>query len=378
MIIQKFEVWSIKIPYRKQYISSRGRLIDGQGVILRLTSDTGIQGFGEASLLFPDRSGETVETIVEILLRHISPIVLGEDVFQFESILQRLGLIAGDAFSFPYSRAAVDIALHDLRARAVNLSLAQSLGGISRKHMQVGRSLSILSRDEMVEQARSLYKQGYKMLTLKGSADWQVDIERFLAVRDALGPDYPLEIDPNQAYSVKGAIALVRRLESAGLQNLEQPCAWWDLEGLKRITDASSVTVSADEAVMCPSDVMRVARLEAADMVTLKLARIGGIWQAQKMLHVAEAAGMACNLGSKHTFGVGTAALLHFAASHPYISEPLGYGSPLEYFSDDIIKEKIPFSDGMVSLPEGIGLGVTLDDDKLAKYSQGCRHERVL
>jgi L-alanine-DL-glutamate epimerase-like enolase superfamily enzyme len=238
-----------------------------------------------------------------------------------------------------------------------------------RRTMKVGRSLSIKPLPELVSHAERLAQEGYYGLTLKGSSDWRGDQARFIALRKALGPDFPLEIDPNQAYAVADAIRLVKALEPYDLANLEQPCPWWDLDGLQRIQQASSVPVTADESVMCPSDALQIIKRQAASQITLKLARLGGILAAKKVLTVADAGGLTCNMGSKHPFGIGTAALLHFCAAHAQVVEPLGYGSPLERFVDDILDTPIPFAQGVVTLPEGVGLGVSVDRHKLKLYA---------
>jgi L-alanine-DL-glutamate epimerase-like enolase superfamily enzyme len=141
---------------------------------------------------------------------------------------------------------------------------------------------------------------------------------------------------------------------------------------MARVKAATRVTITADESVMCAVDVATVARMRAADMVTIKLARVGGIREALRMVEVARSAGLGCNMGSKHTFGVGTAAILHFCAAIDYVSEPLGYGSPRERFVDDIIEEEIPFARGIASAPEGAGLGVTLCEETLERYCVGA------
>jgi muconate cycloisomerase len=370
MNICRIEIWPTRIPYISTYTSSRGCLSHGQGVILRLMTDCGLIGLGEASLIFPDRSGETQEGIVHVLAELFGPKLLGKQALSIAPLLQSLDDCAGDQFAFPYSRAAVDIALHDLLGKALQVPVYQLLGGLARRQVKVGRSLSIQSLADLVRNAEELRGAGYHGLTLKGSQDCVGDIERFVAVRQAMGDEFPLEIDPNQAYSVSQGLRAVRSLEPFGLANLEQPCAWWDLEGLKRISDASSVPVTADEAVMSTVDVMRVARMQAASCVTLKLARVGGIRAAHEMLTVARAAGLSCNLGSKHTFGVGTAAIAHFCAAHPEVLEPIGFGSPLEYFVDDILLEPIPFERGILTVSEGHGLGVTIDEKKLERYAE--------
>jgi len=373
MKITGLEIWPIRIPYKAAYTTSRGTVAQAEGVVIRIATDAGITGAGEASFLFPDRSGETIETVPEILQHRLGPLLIGRDPFDIEGAMEAFDRACGEQFTFPYSRAAIDLALFDLMGKAQGVPVAQLLGGISRPRLSVGRSLPIAPPDQTVEIACMLRERGYRGLTLKGSAEWRGDIERFVAVRRAMGDDFPLEIDPNQAYSVEQAIEVARTLEPLGIANIEQPCAWWDLEGMARITAATSVTIAADETVMCSADVATVARLRAADMVTIKLARVGGITEARRMVDIARKAGLACNMGSKHTFGVGTAAILHFCAAIGHVCEPLGYGSALERFVDDVIEEEIPFANGIASLPQGAGLGVTLCEEKLARYTAGTK-----
>jgi len=371
--ITGLEIWPIRIPYQTAYTTSRGTVRNAEGVIVRIATDASIEGVGEASFLFPDRSGETIETVPEILQHRLGPLLIGRDPTDIEALAAALDNAWGERFTFPYSRAAIDIALHDLVGKARDMPVAALIGGVRRERFEVGRSLPILPSEELVEAACARHEEGYRGLTFKGSADWRGDIERFIAVRRALGDEIALEIDPNQAYSVDEAIEVARALEPYGIANIEQPCAWWDLEGMARVTAATPVTITADETVMCSADVAMVARMKAADMITIKLARVGGITEARRMVDAARAGGLACNMGSKHTFGVGTAAIFHFCAAVEHVSEPLGYGSPHERFVDDVIEERIPFADGMASLPHGTGLGVTLSEEKLARYCVGSK-----
>lgn len=371
MKIVALEIWPVKIPYKKPYSTSRGTVAAGTRVILKIITDEGIVGAGEASFIHPDRAGGTSETSLATLQKRLGPLLIGMDPFDVEKIMKMIDQHVGEDFAFSYSRCAIDLALHDIMGKALNVPVAKLIGGVFRTQMEVGRSLSIAPLDEIAAKAEKLRDMGYKGLTLKGSKDWQGDIKRFIAVRKALGDDYPLEIDPNQAYSVKDAIRLIRALEDYGLDNVEQPCAWWDLDGMALVTSVSPVTITADESVISPVDAIAVVKKRAADRITIKLARLGGFHYGRKVAAIAEASGLNCNMGSKHTFGIGTAAIIHFSAAHSIVIEPLGYGSTLERFIDDIIVEEIPFKDGMVSLPEGPGLGVTLDEAKLNKYVDG-------
>lgn len=383
VVIVAAEVWPFCIPRRALYSHAAGNLTSACAVLLRLRSNGGLEAFGETSMIFTDRSGETLASIADVLGRYFGPRLIGQDAMQMDSILDQLDRgLTSDRYAWPYSRAAVDIALHDLVGKATNLSVAALLGGpldareaplgAGSYRLRVGGSLSISDTDTLVDHAKKrVLQEGYGGVTLKGSRDATGDIDRFMAVRRALGPSVPIEIDPNQAYSVAQAIRVATTLEPHGLALLEQPVAWYDLEGLGAVQAATTVPVAADEAVMCEPEVRHVARLGAARFATIKLPRVGGLREAVRMFHAATASGLKCNLGSKHPFGVGTAAMAAFAASHN-VDEPIGYGSPLERCTDDILVKPIDFHDGYLTLPrDGPGLGVHVDQDKVRTYLVG-------
>ncbi len=214
-----------------------------------------------------------------------------------------------------------------------------------------------------------LRERGHRLLTVKGSHDPKEDIRRVEAVRKAVGDDFPLKLDPNQGYPAHIAIPTIRAVEPYRLEMVEQPCPWWDWDGMAAVTAAIDTPIGADEMVMNLADAMQVVKRRAADIITLKLVKSGGIYFSKKIVAVAEAGGLGCSIGSMHTFGVGTAAIHHFVSATKEVDEPIGYGTPLESFVDDIITEPIQLVNGTVTLSDNPGLGVELDEEKLKQYS---------
>ena len=367
--IDRVEIWLVSIPYRSEMRSSRGALRHGEKVMLRLGTRDGASGAGEASVIFPGRSGESAGTIFVALRDLFAPALLGRSPLAFTAIMADLRSRCSEEHAFLASLCAVDIALHDLIARSCGVSVAGFLGGARRNVMKLSRSLSIMPREQLVEAACRYAAEGYPLLTLKGSADWRADITNYLAVREALPAGIGLEFDPNQAWTPKGALEVDRALAPAGLVCIEQPCAWWDIDGMRFVTERAMTPIAADESVLSPVDAMQVARRSAADMITIKLAKSGGIRNSMIILEIARAAGLSCNMGSKHTFGVGTAALLHFAAAFPEVGETVGYGDARERFVGDVIAEDLAISGGEATLPSGTGLGVSLDPKRLATFA---------
>lgn len=367
--ILNYRIWHVKIPLKSKMRSSRGAADFGEKVILELTTDMGLSGLGEASVIFPSRSGEYGPTIFTALKELFLPKLLGRNPLHLARIMDDLERCTSEEYAFLATKCAIDMALHDLKARMLGVSVADLLGGASREVLPVSRSISVMPDEQIVAVAQQLAEQGYRLLTIKGTTNWQGNIVTFEKLRAALPDSVQIEFDPNQAWKPKEAIAVDQALAPLGLECIEQPCAWWDLEGMKQVTDRTTAAVAADESVLSPADVVRVARMRAADMITIKIAKSGGLRSAAAMVECATHAGMSCNMGSKHPMGVGAAAILHFAAANPAVGECLGYGSALERFVGDVIQEEIRVSGGQAHLPTGVGLGVSLDLDQVRHYT---------
>ena len=369
MKITKLEVFPIGMAYARPYEQATGVAPMAKRVVVKVHTDGGIVGLGEASVVLPNRTGESAEVITVVLVNHLGPLLIGEDPLQIQRVMEKLRKASMDKYGFLYSKTAIDLALHDIAGKVFNVPVAVLLGGIVRKSIGVSRSVPLKSPDEVASEARKLVDSGYKLITIKAGIDPAMDIKRVEAVRRAVGDEFPIEVDANQGYRADIAVQTLSRMEEYGIENIEQPCPWWDLNGMDEVARAIKTTVTADESVLNPAEAMNIVRYKAADAITIKLAKCGGFLQAKRIVTIAEAAGLSCNMGSEHPAGIGTAAMCHFWASTPEIIDSVGYGSPMERFADDILKEPIKFVDGMVHLPEGPGLGVEVDDEKLAKHA---------
>lgn len=370
--IAGFRLWHVRIPFRSRMRSSRGVADAGEKVILELVDSDGAAGLGEASVIFPSRSGETAGTIFVALRDLYCPRLVGMDAMALARVLDSLESATSEQFAFLASKCAIDIALHDIKARRLGLPVCELLGGASRSSFALSRSMSIMPTPALVETATRLAGDGYRLLTMKGTHQWREDLAAFQALRAALPDEVMIEIDPNQAWQPKDAIAFDRVAQPLGLECIEQPCAWWDLNGMRLVTASTVSRIAADESVLSAADAYRVAQTGAADMITIKLAKSGGLRASGQIVDLALNAGLTCNMGSKHPLGVGTAALLHFAAAYPGVGEFLGYGSALERFTSDVIEQVIEVRDGKAFLPEGVGLGVSLDREALARHTLGA------
>jgi L-alanine-DL-glutamate epimerase-like enolase superfamily enzyme len=370
MKITGVRCYMVTIPYRSPYRMAPGETRHKKQIIILVDTDEGITGVGETGVTLIERGGETQEAIYITIKRYFTPLLIGMDPFDISLVIDRLEGFNQGRTGFLCAKAGVDQALYDIMGKATNLPVARLLGGVHRTNFQVSRSLGVKTPKEMAQDALRLKSTGYAMLTIKVGFNVKEDIERVAAVRDAVGSDYPLEIDVNGAYNVEVAIPTLRKMERYGIEAIEQPVPWWDLQGMKEVRLALDTPITADESAWTPHDVANIARAGAADTICLKPVKNGGLFLTRRMAEMAEAAGMGVLMGSKHPLSPGTAAILHFAAALPCVHHVLGYGSPMERLTDDVCDPPIEMNkDATVSLPAGAGLGINLSEEKLRKYT---------
>jgi L-alanine-DL-glutamate epimerase-like enolase superfamily enzyme len=370
MKITSVDCHRVTIPYRNPYRMAPGETRHKKQIIVLAHTDEGITGVGETGVTLIERGGETQEAIYITIRKYFTPLLVGMDPFDIGLVIERLEGFNQGRTGFLCAKAAIDTALYDIMGKAARRPVAKLLGGVHRTRFKVSRSLGVKTPEEMAEDAVRLKTMGYAMLTIKVGFDVREDIDRVAAVREAVGAGYPLEIDVNGAYNVEVAIPTLRKMERYGIEAIEQPVPWWDLQGMKEVRLALDTPITADESAWTPHDVANIARAEAADTICLKPVKNGGLFLSRRMAEMAEAAGMGVLMGSKHPLSPGTAAILHFAAALPCVHEVLGYGSPLERLVDDVCDPPLAMNaDGTVSLPEGAGFGVTLSPEKLRQYT---------
>lgn len=281
MKIEQIDICPVSIEYKTPYTISVGTIKVGKHVIIRVYTNEGIVGLGEAPVVRPERTGETQENIVQTLKHYFAPLLIGKDPFDIENIMRVLDTVQLGGYGFPYCKAAIDNALYDIMGKAAGIPVYKLLGGAVRKQFAVSRSLSAGSPDEVAKDAEAKAKMGYKMLTLKGTRDWNEDLKVLQAVRKVLGEDFPLEIDPNQAWPSVIAIRAINAMAPYGIESVEQPCPWWDIEGMAMVAEKVEPLIIADESVMSIVDALNIVKRKAADKICIKIAR-GGCFMAKR------------------------------------------------------------------------------------------------
>lgn len=363
MKIVKIETIPYGIPIRK-FADAYTGFSTSNAVIVKMYAEDGTIGYGEACAWEPEFYGESLESVKYTIDRYIAPKIIGQDVFNVSKILD---IVDKNIARITCAKEGIDIALHDLIGKLLGVPVYKLLGGKHRDYVQVASEIGIDTPEKMAENAKDVLNLGIKVIKIKGSNDMQLDIDRIHAVREAVGPDVQLRLDPNAAWTTPGTIKIMRAVEDCHLELLEQPIPAWDLKGMAHIRDNISVPLMADEGIWTPQDVIKLHDYGAADIVNIKIAKSCGLHLGKKIEAVAEATGMLAIVGTEIEPGFSQIAKLHMAASmkiHPLASEFTEF--PL--LKANIFKQDIEIVDGGVKVPEGPGLGVDLDEEVLKQY----------
>jgi len=365
--ITSLTVVPMRLRFHEPFAVTSGVRTHLETVLVRLTFSDGTVGWGEAS---PDEgvTGESPTACVEALDGVLAEAVMGRGVDDVDALGSSIDDAADGAG--PAARAAVDIAVHDAAARRRGVPLWRFLedrivagGGtrVGREHLQVSRVVSMDDPEAMAARAATHVRAGFSTVKLKvgDPRDWRRDVERVGAVRAAVGPDVGIKVDVNQGWrTVEVAVPAVAAMAGSRPLFVEQPVDRRDLAGLAEIRrQVPQVPIMADEAVASVGDLERIVALGAADVVNLKVMRLGGLRAAIAADAVAAAAGMRSQIGTMIESSIGSAAGLHLATALANVAF-VEMGGPLMLAEDpgDLAR---CYRGETVTLPDGPGLGVT-------------------
>jgi L-alanine-DL-glutamate epimerase-like enolase superfamily enzyme len=336
-------------PYQSRYRASSQK----EALLVRLEADTGLVGWGETP---DDWINRSYEGAPEDLLRGQ---VLGRSPFDLEAWYAENTLGS-------YLASAVEMAMWDLVGQATHQPLYQLLGGAVRKQVELAACMGIRPYDEAKAIARQYLDMGFSTLKTKAGRRAEEDLEMVRGIRDGVGDRLKLRIDPNMGYAPDVAGALARDLEKYGLEYFEQPMHLTLIAESARLRRQTRTPLALNESVTTPEIALQILQLRAADVLLPDTYQCGGILGVKKVAALCEAAGVPCVFHCSHDLGLKTAAMLHVVASTPNFT--LANDCTYYGLEDDVITPPHRIERGRMAVPGGPGLGVTVDEKKVAKY----------
>jgi muconate cycloisomerase len=363
--IVSVEAFVVPVPFRRDFVlgsgpvAGRGRT--GDVVFVKITTADGAVGWGEQRAL-PSWSYETAETIMVVIEKYLTPILLDLTPYDVEAFHRRASKTLSPSVSngFPFARAAIDIAMHDAAGRLAGLGVDQLLGGRVVDSIPLCSAIGIGDPEAVARHVQD--SSAYHAYKIKISGDIGADLASLRAAAER-ADGKPLWLDANQSYRP----AAVRRLladlgDLPGLYCIEQPVPSTDWGGMQRLRADLQLPVAIDEGSFTAADLARSAVLGAADLAVIKICKSGGLRQAQRTAAVAQAHGIEILASGLTDCGIGFAAALHLFSAID-LALPAELNGP-ELLAD-LMVDGLQITDAVASVPTGPGLGVEVDEERI-------------
>lgn len=360
------------------YVTNHSALSSKQRVLVRVDTDEGVSGWGEVRPLL---SATATAAMIE---DGVGDTVTGKSPFELESFRRQVFV---EYANMDVYFAPVETACWDIVGKVLDRPVFELLGGwtapvqTERKHkrqhtddadsvapVEVAYCLGIFSPEESARYAERVLGEGYTVLKTKAGRDWREDVDRIVAMHEATDGDLEFRLDPNQGWTLDEAVRVGASLADAGiyLQYMEQPIRVDTHESLAKLRERTPQPIAPNEDCYIPHNIRRMANIGAADVAVVDLTPAGGITGLRQQVGVAEDAGLGVTHHCAFDLGIRTAAILHAVTGIPGFTHPpdsVYYG-----WDDDVIVDPFTVEDGALSLPDGAGLGVTVDEAKIAEY----------
>ncbi|MBT5433869.1 MAG: mandelate racemase/muconate lactonizing enzyme family protein [Alphaproteobacteria bacterium] len=357
MKIVRIAAYGLELPFKEGSYRCRNRTEPGQtSTMVEITTDEGLTGWGEVAPLGAFYS-EAFAGGVRAGLHVLAPELLGEDPREIHKLVHAMD---GAMFGQMDAKTPIDIALWDLFSQAAGLPLAEALGGRCGAEVMLYRSISQDSPDVMEATARRHIDEGYQRLQVKVGDDPRTDAERLEQVAALAGPDVVLYCDANGAWTSQDALRFLDATRGIDYI-LEQPCASHE-ENL-RVRRVSTKPMVLDESCDSLEALVRIHNDGAADGVTIKISRFGGITRARRVRDLAVDFGMMVTVEC-----VGGAEIISAAIAHMSLSTPEERRAHTVDFHNWVTVSNAggfpPVANGRMRAPEVPGLGVTPHRDR--------------
>ncbi len=364
-VITGIDFYRYNLALREPFVISLETISEAANLLVCIHTSSGLTGWGECSP-FASINGE-VQISQFALAPWLGKMWLGQSIHPVEERIQALdSAILGNQ----NLKSAFDMALYDLLAQEQELPLYKYLLGTPRE-VTTDMTIGLRSVQETVSEAERLVGAGFNALKLKLGTSVADDVQRLTATRQAIGPQIALRADANQGWSRDQALEVLEAAYEVSLDHCEEPLPKWDLGGQAWLTALSPVPIMADESLHQVTDAFRLIDYQACHRFNLKLGKSGGLWQARRIMHLAQKHNIPCQVGCFIESRLATTALLHFVYAQPDIVL-FDMDSPLLLHDDPVLGGMRYTDGGFIRLwdDSAVGLGAVPDPVFLKKLEK--------
>ena len=359
------QIHVVELPVTETHSHGSGDVSAIKTVLLELTTDSGITGWGEASP-WPVFTG-TAQANVAALQHYMLPRVMGRSPFDAGALMEQADRII---VGHPEAKAALETALLDISGRALGLPVHRLLGGARRDRVPLSFSIANPDFQQDLEKLQRLYESGLRIFKLKTGFDsHRFDLMRLQTLREKYQDTLDLRIDYNQGMASHEALPRLRDMEGFGLTFIEQPVPRDDLDTMAHLAHVLTTPLMADESVFNPREALTGVGKRVADIFSLKIMKSGGLRRALDVAAIARAAGIGVYGGCMFETGIAHAAGTHLVAAVTDLSLGCEFYMANYYLKDDILSEPFPARDGFVHVPMAPGLGVEVDRERVKHHA---------
>jgi L-alanine-DL-glutamate epimerase-like enolase superfamily enzyme len=350
--IKDIQVWSADLGNTKPYTIAFKTIDEVRNAFVEITLDNGMTGIGSGN---PSEFvvGEDIDQCLEALEEKNLEFLIGRDIREFNQLTYEVWKKFPQN---PSARAALDIALHDVFTKYLDVPLVKFLGQKIKK-LPTSNTIGIKSVDETLREAEDYIKRGFRVIKVKLGKDLDEDVERLMKLREQLGTGVVIRVDVNQGYNVHQTIELYGRVYDLNIELFEQPLPAHDIAEMKSLPKEVRNVIAADESLITPADAIELVKPpRAAGIYNIKLMKCGGISQALKIADIALHENIDLFWGCNDESIVSITAALHAAYACPntkYIDLDGSFD-----LGKDIVKGGFILKDGYMYCSDKPGLGV--------------------
>lgn len=366
-VVERVETILVDLPTIRPHKLSVATMTGQTLMLVKVHCSDGTVGIGEGTTIGGlAYGGESPESMKLAIDTYFAPVMVGEDATRVKALMARIGKAVKEN---RFAKSAVETALLDAHGKRLGLSVGELLGGALRKRLPVAWTLA--SGDTVVDIAEAekmLDLRRHRIFKLKiGAKPLKDDIAHVAAIKQALGDRGAVRVDVNMAWSEFEASYGMAALADAGCELVEQPVA--STAALNRLVRRFPVALMADESLTGPESAFEIAKTKGADVFAVKIEQSGGLFNAQRVAAIADAAGIELYGGTMLEGGVGTVASAHVFSTFANLQWGTELFGPL-LLTEEILATPLDYSDFELTVPDGPGLGVELDEDRLKFFAR--------